>query len=68
MSPLIHDNGTSTAMQFDRWQAAQKAPRQTRVQRVVHHPVSLAVIVYGGLAGIALVILKLAGALAPFGM
>jgi hypothetical protein len=68
MSPLIKDTGQSTAMQYDRWQAAHKAPRQTRMQRVVHHPVMFCVILYGGLLGIAVTILKLAGALAPFGL
>jgi hypothetical protein len=54
-------------MQYDRWQAAQNAPKQNRVERVAGHPVVLAVIVYGGLLGVAITILKLAGALAPFG-
>jgi hypothetical protein len=67
MTIIRRDTGQSTAMQFDRWQAGQKAPKQNRVERVAGHPVVLAVIVYGGLLGIAITILKLAGALAPFG-
>jgi hypothetical protein len=38
MTIIRRDNGTSTAMQYDRWQAAQSAPKQNRVERVVHHP------------------------------
>jgi hypothetical protein len=38
MTIIRRDNGTSTAMQYDRWQAAQNAPKQNRVERVAHHP------------------------------
>jgi hypothetical protein len=67
MTIIRKDTGCSTAMQYDRWQASQNAPKKNRVERVASHPVVLAVIVYGGLLGIAITILKLAGALAPFG-
>jgi hypothetical protein len=38
MTIIRKDTGCSTAMQYDRWQAAQNAPKQNRVERVVHHP------------------------------
>jgi hypothetical protein len=69
MTDIRRDTGRSTAMQYEKWQAARKAKEAatpSRAKRVMHSPALVLVAIWVGLPALGLAVLWWIGALAPF--